>query len=465
MYLKCSDTLRLRDYQVQAVRKVCAQLTRNDGHTNPLVIAPTGAGKSLIIAALVEQLTDSQCLVITPRIKLLEQNAALIDETGILSGRIGGDTGDNHRVICGTYQTLIRKKFKAPNVIIVDEAHLVPDEDSSYVELLNSFPEAQIVGLTATPFRKRQRIYEGDNRRWTKVFVIDINNLIERGYLVPPISFATRNVIVSDDATDFELTDRIIPELIQQLRTTSRKKVLVFCKNIDHVELCVKSLTHHAGSEWDIAGVHSQLPSSDIDSIYDKFQSGSRSILVNCSMLTTGVNFPAVDTVVILRKISSLALYIQIIGRGLRAFDGKTECAIFDFGHNHRYGFIDSPIFNEHKNKSGSGHGSSKQCDNCRALNDIQAKACRFCQHPFLFRHVLSSQSSSKHLLSTAIQVSVIERAESKSMGKTFEITCHLKNGDKAVLYSSKNIAPELPGKPATYESLNEMNRVLRING
>lgn len=101
----------LRHYQELAVKKIIDSVL-NHPQSNPLCVAPCGAGKSLIIATLVSRLIEHQILVITPRKKLLQQNAQYISDHGVCSAAFGDDTGHNHNVILGTYQTLINRDIK-----------------------------------------------------------------------------------------------------------------------------------------------------------------------------------------------------------------------------------------------------------------------------------------------------------------------------------------------------------------
>ena len=455
--------MKLRDYQQNAIHSVIEKIGRPGRKINPLIIAPTGAGKSLIIAGLVAQLPNLQILIITPRIKLLQQNAALIDGAGILSGKLGNDTGQHHRVICGTYQTLIKRHFERPQLIIVDEAHLVPEHDSQFSRLLDQYPGVQIVGLTATPFRKKQMIYEGDNRRWTKIFDIDMPTLIGAGYLVPPVSFKTLSALINDTDSDEDLITEILPELMFQLKKINRSKVLVFCKNVNNVNLCHDELKKIM-SDWTILKIHSHMTVNDQNESYELFEQCQNGILINCSMLTTGVDLPSVDAIVILRRISSIALYVQIVGRGLRVSQNKTECAIFDYGYNSRYGYIDNIVLDKDFLKLGTSGIRTKTCDQCGAINNVNSKKCSYCSYFFHLKHVLSDFANGDRLLSNNLRLSVIMTVESVQQGNLFKHFFSLENEDTVIDFGRFSIQNKnYIGKRVVYEKIGPINKVLSI--
>lgn len=455
--------MKLRNYQQAAIHSTIEKIGRPGRKINPLIVAPTGAGKSLIIAGLVAQLPDLQILIITPRIKLLQQNAALIEGAGILSGRLGNDTGEDHRVVCGTYQTMVKRYFERPQLIIVDEAHLVPEHDSQFSRLLDRFPGVQVVGLTATPFRKKQLIYEGDSRRWAKIFDIDMPTLIKAGYLAPPVSFKTERTLINDDDTDEQLISVVLPELVRQVQQIGRSKVLVFCKNISHVKLCYEHLNAIMPG-WSVLQIHSHMSVSEQEQSYQSFERCKKGVIVNCSMLTTGVDLPTVDTIVILRRISSIALYVQIVGRGLRVSPGKTDCAIYDYGYNNRYGYIDNIVMEKNYLKLGISGNREKSCDECGAMNNVNARKCLYCGHDFIFKHVLADHANGDSLLSANLRLSVIVSAESVNLGKSFKHLFYLENGETAVDFSNSSICPFLfVGKRIIYENFGTVNRKVNV--
>lgn len=454
----------LRYYQEDAVNAALRTLKM---FKHPLLIMPTGAGKSLVIAQLCK-LLEKQILVITPRIKLLDQNAALIPDCGILSASRGEDRGENHRVIVGTIQTLIRREFLSPEFIIIDEAHLIPGDDSEYEQLLKRFPDALFIGLTATPFKGDQLIYEHGSR-WTKSYDIGMIELIQKGYLVPPRAFKTSVTIDKDLYSDDDITRIILPTAIEKLRELKSQKTLVFCRDIEHAILTAELLRQNGET---VFCIHSNLPSNQYDSIYNDFQaSNSHAWLVNCNMVTTGVDLNA-DSIVFLRKMVMGGLYIQCVGRGLRPFLNKTFCAILDYGGNvGRFGKIDSPKFLKYEadpRKLGGGKflRADKSCRNCEMLTAITTRVCEHCGAEFPLKTTIDVVSSNSQMLSVDLRKGIIVSAKAtKKENNTFLIKYSLDNGDSAIRFVSSNLiksATELSGV-AIYRVTNGISKIISI--
>ncbi|MGO3848695.1 MAG: DEAD/DEAH box helicase [Pseudoalteromonas prydzensis] len=433
--------MELRYYQNEAVDKAISAI---DNGLNPLLILPTGAGKSLIIAELCRRL-NKQILVITPRIKLLEQNSALIDGTGILSGNRGDDTGEYHQVICGTAQTLIKRTFVTPEVIIIDEAHMIPEDDSEYYKLLAKFPDSYFVGLTATPFKGRQTIYDGLDSRWKKSYEIGVIELIEKGFLVPPRAFKTNITIEREHNNNEELTQKILPVAAEKLRKLNRHRTLVFCRDIQHIEQCFHILQDLGEN---VLAIHSEMSASEHKAIYAEFNKRTGHCwLINCNMLTTGVDLPSVDAIVILRKISEGGTYIQIIGRGLRNAPHKDYCAVLDYGKNSRFGAIDSPEFLKPVKASGSNQYKTamKSCPECDLLMPPNQRVCDICDYEFPIKPTIEIISSSKALLSIDIRQAVIEDIEvTKKDEKTYMLRYIFNDNESALRFVSKTAKDKL---------------------
>ena len=287
--------------------------------------------------------------------------------------------------------------------------------------------------------------------------------LINSGYLVPPVSFKTERKCIEDDDTDEQLIKIVLPELVRKLHQIDRSKILVFCKNISHVQLCHKHLSELM-PDWLITQIHSHLSVSKQDRAYLDFDQAEKSILINCSMLTTGVDLPFVDTIVILRRISSIALYVQIVGRGLRVSPGKTDCAIFDYGYNNRYGYIDNIIMDKNDLKQGKTGLQIKTCTECGALNNVNVRQCVYCGQEFNFKHVLSDHASGDSLLSNNLRLSLIVNAKSVKQKNVFKHVFYLENGETVIDFSKLAIdLCRFVGKRIVYEKLGTINRKVNI--
>ena len=362
---------------------------------------PTGAGKSLVIAAIARYFSGVQVLILTPRRKLLQQARKKLSRHGVLSSSLGNDLGDAHRLIIGTFQTVMQRlDLQTPVVIIIDECHLVPT-NSRYSQLLDRFPDAVVIGLTATPFRGRSHIHEC-GLRWKLIHSVSIKTLIELKSLVPPRSMSTpANVQTNgdDDPQRDAITELIVPVLAAAVTKEGRSKCLVFCADIAHAQLTVNLLKRFG--EGQVFIVHSRQNKREQDAQFAAFEKdGGRKWLVNVGLVSLGVDIPAVDCIAILRDIGSFALLVQIIGRGLRLCDGKVDCLVYDFGMGtRRFGFVDDPQFGETR-VGGASHHALKGCPGCGALLHISATSCARCDFHFPSSTTLQASATSTQLLS-----------------------------------------------------------------
>ena len=390
----------LRPFQHEAVDATL----RMPKYLNPLIISPTGSGKTHIIASIAELRVDDQILIITPRKKLVQQTLAKISTAGVMSGRYGNDDGSDHRVIIATYQTLLNRDFKTPTLIILDEAHLLPDDDSEYRSLIESFPFAQVIGLTATPLRGNYHLL--DDRFWTKSFEIGIIPLIQQGYLVPPREISCGSQFDTEECSNDEVTAEILPDLIKSWRKHNVTHPLVFCKNIEHA-ITTTELIKDLGYSANL--VHSLMSEKDIDDNFETFENSDMCALVNIGICTTGLDIPKINAIVFLRNVTSASLFLQIVGRGLRIHlaSNKRECLVYDFGSaSVRYGSITDPEFGTTSASKSSATSRYKQCPVCDTANANVALYCHHCDYKFEFKTMISAMSSEINLLGSDVNFS-----------------------------------------------------------
>ena len=390
--------VELRPYQIDAIARAVAAML--PGSRNMLVL-PTGAGKGVVIAAIAAMFPDRQILIITPRVRLVEQLRPILGDHGVLSASLGNDLGHLDNLLIGTYQTILNNPGMVPPwLIIIDECHLVPP-GSRYGDLIARFPDAAVIGLTATPYRGTEKITECDIG-WKQIYSISILELIGQTRLVPPRSMATIGPSIDGAAASRTLnavSKRIVTNLVNSVRKENRKKCLVFCVNIAHA-VRVAKLLKQTGEEC-VSLVHSEQDRETQNEMFSGFEdSRRRAWLVNVSLVSVGIDIPSVDCVAILRDISSFALLVQIIGRGLRPFGSKQDCLIYDFGQGtKRFGFIDDPTFATPRSGSSAGGPGQKACPKCNALIHLSALACPRCNQPFNLVVSLSETTSSRQLL------------------------------------------------------------------
>ena len=362
--------IELRDYQKQVVDKIL--WAKNKGlEGNDLVVLPTGAGKSIVIASLAAQLNEP-ILILQPSKEILEQNynklRQYVDdfEIGIYSASM-----KEKRIAKFTFAT-IGSIYKAPEyfrhfkLIIIDECHLVNPKNlgGMFMTFLNAIGKPKVIGLTATPYRmdlgyRREETPWGYdlvaftttkliNRMkgffWQRLlFNINIQQLIDQDYLCP-LQYHDRSVIDHADiplnksrsefdmeAYEQKLTDKQTQILLVVKHTMAiSKSVLVFCASVSQAE-------NYANLVEGAAVVTAKTPAKERDKIISDFKTFKIPIVFNVGVLTTGFDHPALDCIILLRPTRSIGLYYQMIGRGVRKSPGKTHCKVVDMTSTVKY--------------------------------------------------------------------------------------------------------------------------------
>jgi DNA repair protein RadD len=402
----------LRPYQREAVDAVFRWVTQHDG--NPLVVIPTGGGKSLIMGTLVSEALGNapgaRALILAHRKELLEQNARAV-ATAMPLGSIGiysaglrkRDTTSS--VIVAGIQSAASDPYRlgAFDLVLVDEAHLVPtDHDTLYRKTIDALrmmnPHVRFVGLTATPYRlKVGLLHRGPNPLFTDVaYEAETADLIRDGYLCPLISRATLlrlNVDgVATRAGEYaageleravdrdDITGRAVEEMVRLF--ASRQKWLVFCAGVEHAQHVASALV---ASGIPAAPVHGELSAYDRATRLEDFKSGALRAITSMDVLTTGYDEPAIDAIALLRPTKSTGLYVQMVGRGFRLHPSKLNTLVLDFAGNvARHGPVDA-IKVRDVAPGGGGEAPTKTCENPECLTIVFAgvRVCPQCGFEF----------------------------------------------------------------------------------
>jgi DNA repair protein RadD len=403
--IKTKKEITLRDYQSESVAAAwdCCRDKKN-----PLIVLPTGAGKSLVIAQLIKDAIgwDGRIVVLAHRKELLEQNAAEIEgltgcEVGIYSAGLNRKEPGSD-IVCAGIQSIYKNAelLDRRHLVIVDEAHLIPDDQTTmYGRFLADIRAINktvfVIGLTATPFRTGEgELTEGE--LFDRIcYEAQISDLIKAGYLsqltnektncevdsskLPKArgEFTTRGM---ESAFD-QITVAAVEEILSSTR--DRKSVLVFCAGVNHAEK-VKQEFETKTSEPVALITGETLPLERAAYIRD-FKAGEIKYLINVNVLTTGFNATRIDCVAVLRSTTSAGLFAQMVGRGLRTHDGKENCLVLDFGQNtQRHGALDDPDFGRKKSKSDEeGEAPKKSCPKCDAVCSISVRVCPDCHFVF----------------------------------------------------------------------------------
>lgn len=360
---------QLREYQKQAVENTVRFFQKN--RTPAVIVLPTGAGKSLVIAELA-RIARGRVLVLAHVKELVEQNYHKYRSydlpAGIYSAGLGQKDWDQ-KAIFGSVQSVARAPdefFDNFSLVVIDECHRVAEEGSTQYQdviakLKDKNPQICILGLTATPYRMGLGwIYEtsfngevkSEKKRFFKrcVFELPLSYMIKHRYLtVPvkvdiPVTCYDFSELTEDGRTytaaeveeilksQKRLTPLIIKNIIDITEHYGRKGVMIFSASVKHAEEIMSYLPKD-----DARLVIGDTDLSDRDQIVEDFKHRKFKYLVNVSVLTTGFDAPHVDVIAILRPTESNSLYQQIIGRGLRLCEGKKDCYILDYtgmGHD-----------------------------------------------------------------------------------------------------------------------------------
>ncbi len=400
--------IKLRTYQTEAIEQTFKAL--QDGSRAPLIVTPTGSGKSVILADFIRQALahpTTSVLVVTHVKELVQQDYEKIKllcpkaDVGVYSA--GLSRREISQITVASIQSIYNKEMFHGrfDIIIVDEAHLIPHTESGmYRKLIDKsralHPNTVLVGLTATPYRLVSgMLHEGQGALFDCIaYEADIKSLMDQGFLSPLVSIEAAEADVKGikktggDFNQLELGTRYSAQALIQNHcmeivkaSKGRNSWLIFCVTVDHAMKVAHELqTAHNISTAVVSG---ETPDHERDAIIEGFKLGVYQALVNCSVLTTGFDHPGVDVVAMLRPTMSPGLYVQMVGRGLRIAEGKKNCMVLDFGGNViRHGFVDQ-VRPPNKKKKTDGVQPVKKCPQCRTLNAINAKECVGCGFVF----------------------------------------------------------------------------------
>ena len=342
----------LRPYQQDAVTHGLAYLrnARLAGR-HGLIVAPTGSGKSLLIARLATAL-DGPCIVFQPSKELLEQNAGKLRSYGYEPAIYSASAGrrDVGTITLATIGSVVKRTdiFREFPYVLVDECHLVNPKGGMYAAFLGALEQARVLGLTATPFRLASNSYGSVLRFLTRtrprifrdvVHVTQIADLLRQGYLAP-LEYRVRPVISRErlryNSTGADYTDasvqlafreagfggRLQTE-VEQLLSEGRRHILVFTRFVDEAQQLAAAIPG-------AAVVTGETPAPERRQVIERFTAGQIRVVANVNVLSVGFDFPELDTVVLARPSVSLGYYYQAVGRAIRPAPGKASALIVD---------------------------------------------------------------------------------------------------------------------------------------
>ncbi len=401
--------MRLRPRQKLFVERSLSALGTRD---NTLGIAPTGAGKTIMLSAVTGDSlagTEAKACVLAHRDELTVQNRDKFRRvvpdvsTSIVDATTKSWAG---QVTFAMVPTLARKANLAGipklDLLVIDEAHhAVADSYRRIIDRVrDANPDARIFGVTATPNR-------GDKKGLRDVFdnvadQVRLGELIASGHLVPPRTFvidvgvqdqlkAVRKAVSDFDMSEVaEIMDRapITEEVVRNWQEKAADRpTVVFCSTVAHAA--------HVAEAFNAAGIptgliHGDLPGDERRNILSAFTKGEIRVITNVAVLTEGWDHPPMSCVVLLRPSSYKSTMIQMVGRGLRTVDPaehpgviKTDCVVLDFGTSSlTHGTLEQDV--DLEGKTGTGDAPSKTCPVCQADIPMASRECPICGAVFL---------------------------------------------------------------------------------
>lgn len=384
--------MELRDYQIKAKRGIYHAW--KEGKRGVFLCLPTGAGKTVTFADIIKDAVakDKVVALLAHRQELLKQaQKTLLRLAGVQAGIImGADSTHPESLvqICSVDSMRRRVLPKEPDLIIVDEAHLVMSK--RYLTFFGLYPEARRLLVSATPCRLDGTGFE--SLADELVVGETIEGLVARGYLVPPKIFTGSDVEadlkgIKKQAGDYKLGDlgelmtgtRLMGDVVEQYRTHANgRKGVVFCVNVEHAQQVAEAFKQ--------AGIVAEAIDGSMDThhregILHRLHVGITRIVTNCNILCEGWDEPSISYVGLARPTKSLALYIQQAGRGLRLHEGKEDCIIIDHGANvSEHGHILQTRFWSLDGKTYKPK-EAKPFKECRACGSWQPKTAESCGH------------------------------------------------------------------------------------
>ena len=354
---------QLRDYQQKASDAAIRFFRDKKSKKNAIMVLPTGSGKSLIIADIAAKL-DGHVLVFQPSKEILEQNYRKLCSYGVMDCSVYSASMGRKDVSRITFATIGSVKnhpelFQHFQYIIIDECHLVNPKEGMYRDFL-SMLRCKVLGLTATPYRLSsnrnfgamlkftpapvRRWFPAAAHQWQLGTLPARGSLANLGFLTPPPPcWDSRNLQVNPTGADY--TDRsviqeyervdlygwlvqIVTRLLHNTKTGIRRKgILVFTRFLKEAEQLTKSIPGTAIVSGDTPKVTREM-------ILRQFKAGEIPVVANVGVLTTGFDYPELDTIVMARPTMSLALWYQIVGRAIRPHPDKEEGWIVDLAGN-----------------------------------------------------------------------------------------------------------------------------------
>jgi DNA repair protein RadD len=390
----------LRPFQLGAVQKIEFEIA--NGQRKLIYVAPTGSGKTVVASELTKRLVArwQRVLFIAHRREIIDQTSRKLTANGVKHGIIQAERDADLRpmesVQVASIQTLWARAMRSKamqlplaDTIIIDEAH--HGRARTYQKLIETYPDAAFVGLTATPCR-------GDGRGLGNIFdtmieAPQVGELIRLGFLVPTLIYAPVDEDIAKGVRT-EKGDYVVGQLSRRMNTyelvgdlvshwlkySERRRTVAFAVDVAH--------SVHIRDEFLNAGVRAEhldggTPIPEREAILNRLRTGETEVVSNCMVLTEGWDMPDVGCCILARPTKQQGLFRQMIGRVLRPAEGKPNAIILDHsGAVYRHGrpedriewTLDVDRRAENPIQAARKRGDEaklKECPSCKALMTV----------------------------------------------------------------------------------------------
>lgn len=383
----------LRDYQKKAVEDVY-----KSDKKNILLQMPTGAGKTFTFCEIakyhfIENVT--KVLILVHRQELLDQAQKSLGEKAFAISKGVKVIPGNYDYYVGMVETVNRRLSKLPKfgMVIIDECHVANFNKMPFFEDEN----VKVIGVTATPIAT-----EPLSKYYNEMIIpTSIENLINKGFLLNCDVYGVASDVVAlkkfktkmgefdeKELEDFYSSEKMVKNVIEAYwKYSAGKKTLIFNVNVKHNAVVCEALRRENLNVYEITG-----DTPNREKIIKEYSNDPHGIMCNVGVLTTGFDEPSIQTIILNRATKSLALYLQMIGRGSRLHESKEKFTIIDLGRNTpRHGFYDDffdweTYFRQGKKKDSDKVGAApiKECPECNFMMHTRKIVCENCGHDFV---------------------------------------------------------------------------------
>ncbi|GGW75556.1 DEAD/DEAH box helicase [Alteromonas halophila] len=402
--------MNLRPYQKEAVDALLLFYLQQ-GTSSGLCVLPTASGKTVIFSEFIRQLVEikpaTRVLILAHTQEIVAQNADKLQricpqaDIGVCCSGLGRK--EIKPITSASRDTIYCEISQYPqwDLVIVDEAHLIsPDELTRYKMILESIrlfsSDVKVIGFTATPFRTvHGKIYGEEEAAFfsSLIFRKRIDELVNSGYICPVHAVKVNSAGIADTSTvrvtkhDFNATDlervTVGQKLVENIvtdwlsKTSANMPTVFYASSVAQGEI-FEQLLAEQGFHYPL--ITARTPKQDRKQILNDFDAGLLDGIVNVATLTTGWDAPRLACIVVARPTLSAALFMQIVGRGLRLHKGKTETLLLDYGQNlSRFGVLERvrPVMENRREFWDTEQVAV--CPVCDSIVSVYQLDCPFC--------------------------------------------------------------------------------------